>query len=83
MLQYVPRSRKTGAGQPRVGESERAETRRQVGIQEAMGVADRIRFGRAAADEAGLRRATAAARDSAREIDRLLAAAAATEEAAG
>lgn len=37
MLQYVPRSRKTRAGQPRVGESERAETRRQVGIQEAMG----------------------------------------------
>ena len=37
MLQYVPRSRKTGAGQPRVGESERAETGRQVGIQEAMG----------------------------------------------
>lgn len=55
----------------------------QRGIQEAMGVADRTRFGRAAADEAGLRRAIASARDSAREIDRLLAAAAAAEEAAG
>ncbi len=37
MLQYVPRSRKTRAGQPRVGESGFGGERRQVGIQEAMG----------------------------------------------
>jgi acetyltransferase-like isoleucine patch superfamily enzyme len=37
MLQYVPRRRKTGAGQRRVGEDEHGGGRRQVGIQEAMG----------------------------------------------
>ena len=37
MLQYVPRRRKTGAGQRRVGEDEHGGERRQVGIQEAMG----------------------------------------------
>ena len=37
MLQYVPRTRKTGTGQRRVGEDEYGGGRRQVGIQEAMG----------------------------------------------
>ena len=37
MLQYVPRRRKTGAGQRRVVEDEHGGERRQVGIQEAMG----------------------------------------------
>jgi acetyltransferase-like isoleucine patch superfamily enzyme len=37
MLQYVPRRRKTGAGQRRVAEDEHGGERRQVGIQEAMG----------------------------------------------
>ena len=37
MLQYVPRTRKTGTGQRRVVEDEHGGERRQVGIQEAMG----------------------------------------------
>lgn len=54
----------------------------QRGIQEVMAVADRVRFARMPADEAGLRRTVAKARETAREVDRQLAAAAAAAEIA-
>jgi acetyltransferase-like isoleucine patch superfamily enzyme len=37
MLQYVPRRRKIGADERRVGQDEQVDASRQVGIQEAMG----------------------------------------------
>jgi hypothetical protein len=56
----------------------------QRAIQEAMGVADRVRFARVAADEARLRRTLEEVREAARGIDRRLAEeAAVAEEAAG
>lgn len=55
----------------------------QRGVSEVMAVADRVRFARATADEARLRRTLETARGAAREIERhRAAAAAAAEEAA-
>jgi hypothetical protein len=52
------------------------------GLQEIMGLADRVRFGRAATDESSLRAAIGLAREAARDIDVQLAADT-IEEAAG
>ena len=54
----------------------------QRGVQEVMAVADRVRFARVPADEQRLRRTIDEARATAREIDRLVAAATAATEAA-